>query len=246
MLSDGIQNDLTTNGLMKPKTSTNATTAMITYSTRPPFPFIRGPRSHPRRPSDALSFLKKRPTFILEKPYARRRPEGRKRLPLYVLDRDRAEEARVAGVSPVIAHHEDLPLGHTRRTEEAVIVREPGVDVWLHLGLAVHAQHAVLDRDAVSRHGDDALDQVLRIALHALEDHDVAALGLPYTVDELVDEDPVADLQRRDHALRWDPERFEDERPDEAEDQGEGDEEDDQELDEAPALLRRTAALVFL
>src|SRR5215210_2904281 len=157
-----------------------------------------------------------------------RRPEAHERLALDVLDGGRSEEARVTGVGSVISHHKDLSLGHLSRAVRAS-VRELAIHVRLFLRLAVNLQHAFADRDFISGQGHDAFDQILLISLHAPEDYYVTLLWLPETVDELVDEDPVADLQRGHHALRRYVERFDDEWPDEAEDQGEGDEDYDQE-----------------
>src|ERR687893_1080979 len=243
MLSDGIQNDLTTNGRRTPKTITNATTRTIPYSARRRVPLFFPPpeRRGSRWLFGASSPHRERSLFILEYPYTRRGPEGRERLALDVLDGHGAEEARVARVGPVVPHHEDLPLRHPRRAEEAAVVREPFVSERFILRHAVHAQHAVLDRDLVPRHRHDALDQILISALYASEDDDVTPLGLPYTVDELSRQESVADLQRRHHALRRDAERLKDERFHEAEDQGEGDQEYDQELEKSPALSGRAA-----
>src|SRR5918997_2528897 len=188
MLSDGIQNDLTTNGRRTPKTITNATARMIPYSARRRAPLFFPPpeRRGSRWLFGASSPHRERSLFILEYPYTRRGPEGRERLALDVLDGHGAEEARVARVGPVVPHHEDLPLRHPRRAEEAAVVRESFVGERFILRHAVHAQHAVLDRNLIPSHGHDALDQVLISALHAPEDNDVTTLGFPHTVDELV------------------------------------------------------------
>src|SRR5918994_6705125 len=239
MLSDGIQNDLTTNGRRTPKTITNATTRMIPYSAsrRAPLFFPPPERRGSRRLFGASSPHRERSFFILEYPYMRRWPEDHERLALDVLYGHGAEEARVARVGPVVPHHENLPFRYPRRAVRSAVQGPTVSDVGLLLWLAVHVQHAVDDRHPISRRADDAFDQVFPIALHALKDDDVATLGLPEAVDELVDEDPVADLQRRYHALRRYVERFENERPDEAEDQGEGDHEYDQELEKSPTLF---------
>src|SRR5215210_6801133 len=123
MLSEGIQNDLTTNGLRTPKTTTNATRRMTAYSARrrAQLFFPRLERRDPRRLFGAPSPQRERPPFTLEDSYARRRPERRERLALDVLQRDGAEEARVARVGPVVPHREDLPLRHPRWAEEAAV-----------------------------------------------------------------------------------------------------------------------------
>src|SRR3712207_5428761 len=165
-----------------------------------------------------------------------RRPETQKGLALYLLLRDGAEVARVAGVGPVVAHHEDVALRDRRRGGEAP-VWEPTVYVRFPLALAVHQQLAAADRDLISRHAHHALYEVLAAPLDALEDDYVPALGLREAVDKFVDEHPIPDLQGRDHALRGNVEGLHDERPDEAEDERERDEQYDQELEHAPAPL---------
>src|SRR5215212_8726951 len=110
---------------------------------------------------------------------------------------------------------------------------------------AHHALYEVLSRRlpgcAGAEEADDALDQVLfrreAASLDALEDDDVPALGFREAVDELVDEHPVPDPERGDHALRGDVEGLHDERPDEAEDQRERDDQYDQELQDAAVSL---------
>src|SRR5918993_249163 len=162
-------------------------------------------------------------------------PKDHERLTLYVLQGNRPDVARVAGVGPVITHHEHLVLGHHRRPE-GTRIRGSFVNVGLLLAFAVDEERPVLNRDFVSWQPYDALYQILLAALggtlHALEDYDVVPLGRVEAIDELVDEDSISYLKGRDHALRRDPEGLQDERAYEAEDQGEGDEEDDQELDQ--------------
>src|SRR5215212_5683585 len=110
---------------------------------------------------------------------------------------------------------------------------------------AHHALYEVLSRRlpgcAGAEEADDALDQVLfrreAASLDALEADDVPALGFGEAVDELVDEHPVPDPERGDHALRGDVEGLHDERPDEAEDQPERDDQYDQELEDAAVPL---------
>jgi hypothetical protein len=167
------------------------------------------------------------------------------RLALDVLDRHRAEEARVARVGAVVPHREDTSLRDHRRAEEAR-VGELLVHVGLVLDLAVDGELTVADGYLVALDGYYPLDQVVPAAifvgLDALEDDHVSALGVLEAVDEFVDEHPVADFERRDHAPRRDVKRLDDERPDEPEDEREGDEQDEEELQEpAPTLLARPA-----
>jgi hypothetical protein len=162
-------------------------------------------------------------------------PEDHERLTLYVLQGNRSDVARVAGVGPVVAHHEDLALWHHRRPE-GTRIGGLFVNVGLLLAFAVDEERPVLHRDFVSWKPYDALYQILLAplgaTLEALEDYDVVPLGRVEAVDELVDENSISYLKGRDHALRRDPEGLQDERAYEAEDQGEGDEQDDQELDQ--------------
>ena len=166
-------------------------------------------------------------------------PENYESLPLYVLEGNRPDEARVEGISSVVAHHKDLTFGYRHRTEGAS-VRGALVNVGFLLALAVHEEHAVLDRDFVSWQSYNPLYQILLATLgatlDALKDYDVVVLGLVEAVDELIDEDPVSYLKGRYHALRRDPESLYDERAYETEDQSEGDQEYNQELDQALGL----------
>src|SRR3712207_9177462 len=86
----------------------------------------------------------------LEQPDPAQRPEAQESLTLYLLLRHGAEEARVAGVSPVVSHHENVALRNRRRGEEA-----PVGELFVHVGLpswlAVHEEFAASDRDLVPR-----------------------------------------------------------------------------------------------
>src|SRR5215217_9695409 len=116
-----------------------------------------------------------------------------------------------------------MVLGHRGLGVEAPVGKLL-VRVRLLLRLTVHEELATPDGDLVSRQSDDPLYQVLVGVIDALEDYDVSAPGLREAVDELVHKHPVADLERRDHAARGNPEGIHEERPDETEDQSEGDE----------------------
>jgi hypothetical protein len=178
-------------------------------------------------------------------------PEDHERLTLYVLQGNRPDIARVAGVGPVVTHHEDLALWH-HRPPEGTRIRGLFVNVGLFLAFAVDEERPILNRDFISGQPYDALYQILLAplgaTLFALEDYDVVPLGRVEAIDELVDEDSISYLKGGDHALRRDPEGLQDERAYEAEDQGEGDEEDDQELDQPVLGLwgRMMSLLVIL
>src|ERR687893_138820 len=231
MLSVGMWNGAATTGRTKPKTRTNETRRMTgTSSTAFSRALLRPARSLP--------------STLEEAAYPVQRPEAQEGLALYVLLGQRPEDARVRRVGPVVAHHEDVVLRDRGRGEEAP-VGELLVRVGLPLGLPVHDEAPRADRYPVAGEADDALYEVRLRVVHALEDDDVAALGFGEAVDELVHEDAVVDLERRDHAARGDPERLHHEGPDEAEDQREGDDEDDEVLEDAPALLLAGRALLF-
>ena len=97
--------------------------------------------------------------------------------------------------------------------------------------LAVDADHLVLIDDLVARQADQSLDEVLRGIDRVAKDDDVAALRLPgfddlllddrqpYAVGELVDQDEVADLERRAHRRARNLERLGDERAQQEHDQ---------------------------
>ncbi len=105
---------------------------------------------------------------------------------------------------------------------------------------AVHDEVPVADLDRVPAHADDPLDEVVvaRVPGRREQDHDVAALGgrpgrlrggrerQPRAVRPLLDDDVVADEQRRDHGPRGDEDRLVQERP----------EREDREDGEGPAL----------
>src|SRR5918998_2257984 len=271
MLSEGMRNASRTKGRTKPKTSTKAIRMVRQSSVKPALLFFlcRSQRTSRRRFGDP-SFQKrsspplehsdlcrsqrtsrrrfgdpsfqKRSSPTLEHSDARRRPEERERLTLYVLDGHRPEDARVGRIRPVVPHYEDLPLRQPHRAKEAV-VRNPAVEVGFILRLFVYAQHAPTHLDLVPRPPHYALYQILFPAVHALEDHHVSLFGLREAVDELVHEDPVAHLQGGHHALRGDAKRLEDKGAHEAKNQHEGDCKYDQKLHEAPGLLGRTGRL---
>src|SRR5918994_574854 len=73
-------------------------------------------RMKPKTSADETSRLLRRVRPKLQQAaYPVRRPEEQEGFALYLLLWDGAEEARVAGVRAVIAHHEDVALGDGRR-----------------------------------------------------------------------------------------------------------------------------------
>ena len=62
--------------------------------------------------------------------------------------------------------------------------------------------------DGLARQGDDPLDQValLGVALDALQHHDVATARVVEAIAELVDQHPVAGVQRVEHRRAFDGE----------------------------------------
>src|SRR5918998_2401404 len=160
MLSEGMRNASRAKGRTKPKTSTKATRMVRQSSVKPALLFFlcRSQRTSRRRFGDPS--FQKRSSLTSEHSDARRRPEERERLALYVLDGDRPEDARVGRVGPVVPHYEDLPLRQPRRAKEAV-VRNPAVEVGFILRLFVYAQDAPTHLDLVPRHPHYALYQIL-------------------------------------------------------------------------------------
>ena len=59
---------------------------------------------------------------------------------------------------------------------------------------------AAVDAESVAGQSDHALDIALLRVARIVEDHDIAALDGPKVVDKLVDEEPVAVFQPRQHA----------------------------------------------
>src|SRR5829696_7056041 len=168
-----------------------------------------------------------------------RRPEAEEGLPDQVPLRHRPEEAGVEGVRAVVPHHKDVVLGDGLRAEGAGLRRPAGAglspQVWLLYLLVVYEEVAVLQLQAIARDGDDALYQGFLSAVGALEEDDVAAVGLFEVVGELVDQEAVPDFEGGNHALGGDVERGGDDGPDEAEDENEGDQEYYRELEEGLA-----------
>src|SRR3954451_18858258 len=112
--------------------------------------------------------------------------------------------AAVQRTAPVVAHHEDVLRfdDNGRLTRPAVVGRHDlRVEVRLLDQGAIHEQlaRAVLDGFAWQAH--DALDEVsfLRVGLDALQHDDVATARVVQAVAQLVDEHPVARMQRGHH-----------------------------------------------
>ena len=117
---------------------------------------------------------------------------------------------------------------------EVALVEEPVVDADA-VGLAL--------RERLARQRDHPLHQVVDAGAVPLlvglgrEHDDVAPVQVVQVVAQLVDEDAVADLERRHHRLRRDVERLEQERLD--------DDRDDDRHDDQDPPLERTARLVL-
>src|ERR687893_3206947 len=115
MLSEGMRNASSIKGRTKPKTSTKAIRMVRQSSVKPALLFFlcRSQRTSRRRFGDPS--FKKRSSLTSEHPNARRRPEERKRLALYVLDRQRPKHPGVRRVRPVVPHYEYVPFGYLAR-----------------------------------------------------------------------------------------------------------------------------------
>src|ERR687889_536739 len=109
MLSEGMRNASRTKG------RTKATRMVRQSSVKPALLFFlcRSQRTSRRRFGDPS--FKKRSSLTSEHPDARRRPEERKRLALYVLDGQRPKHPGVRRVRPVVPHHKYVPLGYLGR-----------------------------------------------------------------------------------------------------------------------------------
>src|SRR5215204_2797736 len=118
---------------------------------------FRRSRSRSRRSSRRLfktsssqeNSSRRRSSGTSKNPDARRRPKDHKRLALDILERYGPEKARVAGVGPVVAHHEDAAFGYRYRPKRAAI-GERFVGVALVPALVVHVEPVVTDADFVS------------------------------------------------------------------------------------------------
>ena len=199
-------------------TATNKTTRSLAGLRIDTRPLYRGagrrrgprPRLRPTGPSDALG--------LAERPHHGYGPADDERL------RDRPEVPAVLGIRPVVPHDEVLPRRDLDRTGHVVlrvlvvgqrtgIARRPRREPRLGQQLPVDVDVAVLGRDRLSRQTDDPLDQireVLHLEGRALEHDDVTPVDAVEVVAQLVDHDPVPDLERRDHRRRRDVERLDD------------------------------------
>jgi hypothetical protein len=140
----------------------------------------------------------------------------------------------------------------------ALICSPTGLDFPISLDrLAVHDRNSVLDPQPIAADGDDPLDEVrvreLRgrlgaclavLARHTalvsavgpdrrMEDDDVADRRIADVVADAVHQDPLADFERRQHRLRGDLVRLDDEGLN-AERESDRERDDDDELDERP------------
>ena len=131
-------------------------------------------------------------------------------------DRAAALVAAVHGVVAVVPHHEDVVLGHGLAVDRRLVGRDAVGEVRLLQALAVDVDDPVAGLDHVPGEPDDPLDEVLDavgpdLLLGQLEHHDVAPVDVVEVVAELVDEHPVALLERGLHRGRRDVERLEEE-----------------------------------
>src|SRR5215470_11359333 len=147
------------------------------------------------------------------------RPVDQERLAADLLALDEAPVAAVLRVVAVVAHDEVRAGRHYRRlaaVEIAAVSRGhggngTGTDIRLVEEPAVQHYAIVHDLHGVTAHRHDALDEVPRLVVRILEDHDVAALGLAQAremrvrerelgaIEEFVDEDVVAHEERIHH-----------------------------------------------
>ena len=112
-----------------------------------------------------------------------------------------------------------------------------GVEVRLDELAAVDVQHAVAVLDGLAGQADDPLDEVaLAGALDGLQHHHVATVGVVQAIAELVDQHPVAVVQRGVHRVAGHRELLQHECP---HDQRRGDrhDDDDDPLEPGVALL---------
>ena len=157
---------------------------------------------------------------------------------------DRPPVPAVTGVGPVVAHDEVVVGGNpVGAGQVGAVARRAGDGDPLFGGrepalveaLPVDVDVATREGDDIAREPDDPLDEVVHLGPAAVlgrrarEDHDVAAVDPVEVVAQLVDEDAVADLQRRLHRPGGDEERLDDERPQEDRHQ-DGDHDDDDRL----------------
>src|ERR1035438_7403313 len=152
---------------------------------------VRDERAANARPARALEKL------LVPAPHDADRP------PEEVLDRARAEEARVAALVAIVAHEENLALRHRDRAERAergtvwqdanevrpsaenlraeenrlaivVLLLRKEVD---RLDLPVHIERLVPELDDVAREPDEALDERHASAVGVADDDDVSPSG---------------------------------------------------------------------
>src|SRR5688500_11203681 len=176
---------------------------------------------------------------------ARKRPVHHESPPLDHRARHRSPVARIARAVAVVAHGEIRVRRHRVRAElisGAIRLRQRRLirvhlrilmeNIGLIQRLPVNRDHLVADLDLVARHADDTLDEISIGLERVTEDDDVAPPDLTDrhhprqraetigAVNELVDDDVVADLEVVFHRPRRDLECLENE------DTGEVDEDD--------------------
>src|SRR5213594_1041072 len=162
------------------------------------------------------------------------RPVDEEGLPPDLVALDEAPVTAVLRVVAVVAHDE-VGVGRHDRGLAAVGVAAVGftaphagvgeLRVGLDERLAVDQHLVAADLHALARRRDDALDEVALLVLRILEHDDVAPPRIAQrrqvklgqrqlgAVEELVDQDVVADEQGLHHRAGWDGERLHDQRP---------------------------------
>ena len=149
-------------------------------------------------------------------------------------------KSAVMGIVPIIAHHQIFTRGNRVRLLQIdfrEFAQKVELDiVWLgQIGLVLLAPVQVkcagsgavqwvsplnLDLNCVAGHGDQSFDEVLFIisSLRRRFEYDnISSMRLLEAVDELVDQDMITDLQRRNHRLRWNEECLDEKRPNDQE-----------------------------
>src|SRR5262245_26251494 len=194
-----------------------------------PRPTLCGPLIDPNLTDEVAEPLPAHPAVV-----AVPRPVDQERLAAHGIEIDVTPKSTIVAAVAVVAHDKDMVLGYGFGTEFVaaagaprlgIVAGEVRMRIVHRLAVDIDLLRPYFDR--ITRHGDHPLDKVLRLVLGKYEHHHVTAIR-PGVIDqiffqerqadavgELVDQDMVTDLQRRNHRSGGNLERLDDKGPDE-------------------------------
>ena len=155
------------------------------------------------------------------------RPDPKPRLAVDPAAADRTKESRVLRTIAVVSHDEIFIRTHQPSAGIAVgpaVVIRPGLGkVGLVEHVSVDVDDPAVDQDALTRQPDDPFDEVGRVVGGRPQDDDVSALRCVQPVVDLVRDQVVVVVQRREHRQTFDVHRLDGEADPEVEDHREDD-----------------------